>query len=183
MRPQGSSEVAKAHAERRVGLYVLASALLVGGTLRVWLAFNDDGISYPDEIHQSLEPAHRLVFGYGLVAWEFRDGARNWAFPGFVALLLKACSLVGITDSRSYVLVIRGVFCLTGVATAAATFRLARSLGASALSAAAAASLFALSAPAIFYAPRAMSETAAALVVVLALTLALRREARDWQLA
>ena len=39
----------------------------------------DDGIYWPDEIHQSLEPAHRLVFGYGLIAWEFSDGARNWA--------------------------------------------------------------------------------------------------------
>src|SRR5436189_89110 len=35
---QGSSEVAKAHAERRVGLYVLASALLVGGAAIVALA-------------------------------------------------------------------------------------------------------------------------------------------------
>jgi GPI mannosyltransferase 3 len=99
-----------------------------------------------------------------------------------VALLLKVCSLVGIRDSQTYVVVVRGVFCLIGVATAAATFWLARSLGASALSAAAAASLFALSAPAIFYAPRAMSETAAALVVVLGLTLALRPQARSWQL-
>jgi len=162
---------------------VLGVSLFTGSVLRLWLATHDDGIFWPDEIYQSLEPAHRLVFGYGLVAWEFRDGARNWAFPGFVALLLKACSLVGITDSRTYVMVIRGVFCLVGTATAAATYRLARTVGATALSAAVAASLFALSAPAIFYAPRAMSESAAALVVVLGLTLALRPEARAWQLA
>src|SRR5207247_4899918 len=98
MRPQGSSEVAKAHAERRVGLYVLASALLVGGMLRVWLAFNDDGISYPDEIHQSLEPAHRLVFGYGLVAWEFVEGARNWLFTGTIDALLELCRIIGIEE-------------------------------------------------------------------------------------
>src|SRR2546428_14106491 len=67
---QGSSEVAKAHAERRVGLYVLASALLVGGALRGWLAFHAHGISYPDEIHQRIDPGHRLVFGHALVAWE-----------------------------------------------------------------------------------------------------------------
>jgi phosphatidylinositol glycan class B len=91
--------------------------------------------------------------------------------------------VVGITDSRSYVMVIRGVFCLVGVTTAAATYRLARSLGATALSAAVAASLFALSAPAIFYAPRAMSESAAALVVAVGLTLALRPEAGSRQLA
>ena len=32
--------------------------------------------------YQSLEPAHRLVFGYGMLAWEFIEGARNWALPG-----------------------------------------------------------------------------------------------------
>jgi hypothetical protein len=168
---------------RVVALVVLGLSLCTGALLRLWLATHDDGIFWPDEIYQSLEPAHHLVFGYGLVAWEFRDGARNWAFPGFVALLLKACSLVGITDSRSYVMVIRGVFCLIGVATAAGTYRLARAVGATALSAAAAAAIFSLTAPAIFYAPRAMSESAAALVVVVGLTLALRPEARSWQLA
>jgi hypothetical protein len=171
-------------ADRKLwAVLILGLSLSTGSLLRLWLATHDDGIFWPDEIYQSLEPAHHLVFGYGLMAWEFRDGARNWAFPGFVALLLKACSLVGITDSRSYVMVIRGVFCLIGVATAAATYRLARSLGATALSAAAAAALFALSAPAIFYAPRAMSESTAALVVVVGLALALRPEARSWQLA
>src|SRR5438132_13966839 len=130
MRPQGSSEVAKAHAERRVGLYVLASALLVGGTLRVWLAFNDDGISYPDEVFQSLEPAHRLVFGYGLVAWEFVEGARNWAFPGFVAALFAVGRLVGPDDPRVYLGLTRLAFSGIGIATALGSYRLARGYGA-----------------------------------------------------
>lgn len=171
-------------AEHRLwAILVLGLSLAVGSVLRAWLATHDDGFLWPDEIYQSLEPAHRLVFGFGLVAWEFRDGARNWAFPGFVALVLKACSLVGIKDSQTYVLVLRAVFCLIGVATAAATYRLARAVGASALGAAAGAAIFALAAPAIFYAPRAMSETAAALVVVLALTLGVRPRAREWELA
>src|SRR4051812_12748598 len=63
----------------RVGLWV---ALGAGAALRIWLAWHDDGIYWPDEIYQSLEPAHRLVFGYGIVAWEFVEGARNWALPG-----------------------------------------------------------------------------------------------------
>jgi hypothetical protein len=69
------------------------------------------------------------------------------------------------------------------VATAAAAFQLARSLGASAVSAAVAAAFFALSAPAIFFAPRAMAESAAALVVAVGLTLALRPRAQSWQVA
>jgi phosphatidylinositol glycan class B len=183
-RSQAGRSFARRLADHKLlALGLLAVSLSTGAFLRVWLATHDDGIFWPDEIYQSLEPAHRLVFGYGLVAWEFRAGARSWAFPGFVALVLKACSVVGLTDARSYLMVVRGVFCLIGVATAAATFRLARSQGASPLSAAAAAALFALSAPAIFYAPRAMSESAAALVVVVGLTLALHPEGRSWQLA
>ena len=177
MRPQGSSEVAKAHAERRVGLYVLASALLVGGTLRVWLAFNDDGISYPDEIHQSLEPAHRLVFGYGLVAWEFVEGARNWLFPGTIAALLELCRLIGLDDPRVYLGLTRVTFAAIGIATALGSYWLARGYGAGTLPAACGAAIFALAGPMIYFAPRAMSETASALAVVLGFALSLPRDA------
>jgi GPI mannosyltransferase 3 len=186
--PEGSSGPELRHsavrwlADRRPWPFLLLGlSLAVGSVLRFWLATHDDGIFWPDEIYQSLEPAHRLVFGYGILAWEFQVGARNWAFPGFVALLLKACTLLGLTDPRSYLIVVRAVFCLIGVATAAATFQLAKSLGASLLSAAIGASLFALAAPAIFFAPRAMSESASALLVVLGLTLALPPRA-DWKL-
>ncbi|HZA50383.1 MAG TPA: hypothetical protein VE549_06560, partial [Myxococcaceae bacterium] len=53
------------------GPLVLAFALVAGFLLRAVLGVPDDGIYWPDEIYQSLEPAHRVVFGYGLVAWEF----------------------------------------------------------------------------------------------------------------
>src|SRR3989442_2829366 len=75
--------------ERKIAFGVLGSVLFIGLAIRVWLSVNDDGIYWPDEIFQSLEPAHRLVFGYGLYAWEFVDGARNWAFPAFVAALFE----------------------------------------------------------------------------------------------
>ncbi|HEX8822710.1 MAG TPA: hypothetical protein VF794_22475, partial [Archangium sp.] len=68
-------------AERLLARAVLVLALGVGAALRVWTALTDDGIYWPDEVFQSLEPAHRLVFGYGLKAWEFIEGARNWALP------------------------------------------------------------------------------------------------------
>jgi uncharacterized membrane protein YuzA (DUF378 family) len=161
---------------------LLGLSLALGALLRLWLATHDDGISWPDEIYQSLEPAHRLVFGYGVVAWEFQVGARNWALPGLVALLLKASVLAGLGDPRSYLTVVRVAFCVIGLATAWASFLLARSQGASAFGAAAAGALFALSAPAVFFAPRAMGESAAALAVALGLTLALGRDGRGWRL-
>lgn len=62
-----------------VALFVAAFSILMVAAARF------PGIHYPDEVMQSLEQAHRAVFGYGLVPWEFRDGARSWLLPGLLA--------------------------------------------------------------------------------------------------
>ena len=36
---------------------------------------------HPDETIQYLEQAHRIVFGYGVVPWEFRYFIRSWLIP------------------------------------------------------------------------------------------------------
>ncbi|QRK09786.1 hypothetical protein JQX13_06605 [Archangium violaceum] len=159
--------------DRLLARTILILALGVGGSLRVWLALTDDGIYWPDEVFQSLEPAHRLVFGYGMQAWEFIEGARNWALPALVAALFKLSAGVGLDGPRGYLGLTRGVFGLLGAVSAWGSWRLARAHGASALAAAAGASLFALAAVPLYFAPRAMSENASAPAVVLGLALAL----------
>jgi phosphatidylinositol glycan class B len=159
---------------RWIGLAVLAAVLGVGAALRVWLSFNDDGIFWPDEIYQSLEPAHHWVFGTGILPWEFIEGARNWAFPATIAVLEKIGSLVS-SDPRAYLDLTRLALSAASVATAFASYRLARGYGAARLSAAAGAGLYALAAPAIYLAPRAFSETASALPAALGLAFALPR--------
>ncbi len=42
-------------------------------------------LNHQDELFQTLEQAHRLVFGYGEIPWEFHLGARSWLFPGALA--------------------------------------------------------------------------------------------------
>ncbi|WP_224244704.1 glycosyltransferase family protein [Hyalangium gracile] len=163
------------------GLLVLA--LLLGAILRVRLALTDDGLYWPDEIYQSLEPAHRLVFGYGLVAWEFVAGARNWALPGLVAGLMQVARGLGLDTPGGYLGFIKGFFALVGTATAWGSYRLARSYGAGPLAAAAGASLLALASVPIYFAPRAMSENASALPVVWGLALALAPNASRRTLA
>jgi MFS family permease len=163
----------EAPTERLLARTVLVLALGVGAALRVWSALTDDGIYWPDEVFQSLEPAHRLVFGYGMQAWEFLEGARNWALPGLVAALFQVARLLGLDEPRGYLGLTRAVFGLLGAATAWGSYRLARAYGASALAAAVGASLFALAAVPLYFAPRAMSENASALPVVLGLALAL----------
>ena len=49
---------------------LLASAF----ALRVGFAVGSPNIFFPDEIFQTLEPAHRLAFGYGVISWEWRLG-------------------------------------------------------------------------------------------------------------
>ena len=113
-------------------------ALIVGLGCRIYVVLTDNGIYWPDEIHQSLEPAHRLVFGYGLIAWEFVEGARNWAFPGFIAGLMRTSAMLGGDSPQIYLLVIRFVFVAMSLATALGIYRLARAWRASEEAAAAA---------------------------------------------
>lgn len=54
--------------------------LAVGLALRI-AAFNPYAAHHPDESIQYLEQAHRLVFGYGVVPWEFRYFIRSWLIP------------------------------------------------------------------------------------------------------
>lgn len=159
--------------ERRLAAILLAVVLAVGAALRVWLALTDDGLYWPDEVYQSLEPAHRLVFGYGMVAWEFIAGARSWALPGLVAGLMWVAKGLGLDSPGGYLGVVKGAFALMGAASAWGSYRLARVQGAGPLAATAGASVLALASVPVYFAPRAMSENAAALPVVLGLALAL----------
>ena len=155
---------------------VLLGGLLLGAALRLYVAFTDDGIFWPDEIFQSLEPAHRLVFGYGMVAWEFLEGARNWALPGFIAFWFKLCQAFGLDAPAQYLGVTRTVFVAIAVGSGYGVWRLAKAAGAEELPAAVAALSLMLSAPAIYFSHRAMAENASALPVVLGLWLLFEHE-------
>ena len=53
---------------------------------------------FPDEIFQTLEPAHKLAFGRGITYWEFKVGARSWFLPGIIAGIYKFLDIIGIKD-------------------------------------------------------------------------------------
>ena len=163
--------------EARLGAVLLVLALAAGAAWRLWFASVDDSIYWPDEIFQSLEPAHGLAFGYGFRPWEYIEGARSWFFPGALAVLFRLFDLVGLDAPAQYLPAFELLFCGVGVLTAWGCHRLARSLGASAPAAAAGAAIFALAAPMIYFAPRALGETASAAPIVFAFALALRQGA------
>jgi hypothetical protein len=156
---------------------LLLSILAIGAAARLWLSWVDDGIYWPDEIYQSLEPAHRLVFGPGLISWEYGLGARTWALPGLVAAIFWMCRVLGLEDPRQYLLAVRFAMCAIAVATAWAGYLLARRLGAESRLAACGAAVFALAGPAVYFGPKALSETVSALPIVLGLAYALPPQA------
>ena len=158
----------------RWALPLLIGGLLVGLVARLGFAFHDDGLLWPDEYYQSLEPAHRAVFGYGWQAWEFLEGARHWTLPGFVALVMKVSSAIGL----DYLKAVEVTFCLASTATAWATWRLARAQDASPFSAAVGATVFSLMGLAVYAAPRAMGESLSALPVALALAIVCKPSTR-----
>ena len=55
--------------------------LLVLAVVARILAFDAYSAHAPDEIIQYLEQAHRIVFGYGFVPWEYRYFIRSWLIP------------------------------------------------------------------------------------------------------
>jgi hypothetical protein len=77
----------------RVCLILILVAAL---SLRLFVAFTDSNILWPDEIFQTLEPGHRLAFGNGMIPWDFRDGIRSYLFPAILAGIMKLTAGFGI---------------------------------------------------------------------------------------
>lgn len=58
----------------------------------------------PDEYWQSLEPAHNLVYGYGYLTWEWREGLRSAAHPLiFAAFYWLASNVFGVSSPDAIV--------------------------------------------------------------------------------
>ena len=105
---------------------LLPLILLLAFTLRAAIALGGDFVLHPDEIMQYLEPAHRLVFGNGVVHWEYHYGARSWLVPGFVAGLLLAFDTVGLGEPSWYVDGVKLAFCAVSLLIPAGMYFFAR---------------------------------------------------------
>lgn len=141
---------------------------LSGCAVRLAVALTDDGLLYPDEVFQSLEQAHRVLFGAGFVPWEFQVGARPWVLPG---LLMAPMAVTGGALGARVMLAL-----LSGL-TAWACARLARALGGSGLAELLAASFWALLNLGVLLGSRALGESVCTLPLVLGLALVLKRDA------
>ncbi|WP_426757365.1 glycosyltransferase family 39 protein [Myxococcus sp. Y35] len=150
-------------------------ALPVVAVLPGLIAVVQLGRIHPDEVYQALEPAWWRAHGYGVLAWEWREGLRNWAVPSVLAGFLGLADLLGITHPRAY----RAVVAIPQVALHAwslwAAYRFAeRRAGPS--GGGLAALLVGLYGPVLVFAGRTLSESISASLLVIAMEALDRRE-------
>jgi hypothetical protein len=97
-------------------------------TLRLAIAWWFEQFDHADALFQYLEQAHRLVYGYGFVPWEYRFGIRNWLLPGALAGLLGFFRLVGLDQPTLYVPLLKSIFAAVSVAVVYASYVTGRNL-------------------------------------------------------
>jgi len=154
--------------------------LVLAAIPRLWAAFYDQGIFWPDEIFQTLEPAHRFAFGYGFVAWEFQDGARSWLFPGFIGIVWKLAAWLGFESGPALVILAKVVMVVLSLVSVYVSMRLAEEL-AGPTAARLTGALTAACPAFLVYASRAMTEMASGPLLVAAAFLTLRSgRANHW---
>jgi hypothetical protein len=98
-----------------------AAVFVAAFAARLLPVFVFPGINHPDEVFQTVEQAHRLVFGTGLVPWEFVYGTRSWVLPGTLAGLMMLASQFCAGPS-CYMPVIGSVLAGFGAASALCAF-------------------------------------------------------------
>ena len=147
-----------------IGLAVLVG---LGILLRLQPILVEPSAVWPDEIFQTSEPAHRLVFGSGLVAWEFQLGVRSWLLPGIIAGLMELSRIVG--DGPDYYLPVIAVgFAVLAAAPVVCCFLWCRPMFG--VTGALLAGLAVAVAPEpVYFGARALSETVAGHLLIVAL--------------
>lgn len=89
----------------------LAASLGLALALRLAVAILFPNTYAPDEIFQYLGQAHRLVYGQGVVPWEYQIGLRSWLIPLLLALPMALAHGLGSSPALGLML-IRILLCL-----------------------------------------------------------------------
>ncbi|MBD3261982.1 MAG: hypothetical protein GF334_10030 [Candidatus Altiarchaeales archaeon] len=75
-------------------------------TLYVWGLYKASGVIHPDELFQILEPAHKIINGYGETTWEYVHGMRHIGVPIIASYLIRLNHFFGITNPLYIILVL-----------------------------------------------------------------------------
>ena len=91
--PLDASDVGLGGDRTTMVLFVLL--LIMGFAARLGLAIAFPSVYFPDETYQYWEQGYRLVFGYGIVPWEYTAGIRSWVVPGFIGGIIWVVNALG----------------------------------------------------------------------------------------
>jgi hypothetical protein len=69
--------------------------LIIGILLRIYAAVSHIDTVHPDEHFQNLEPASKIVFGFGWMSWEWDVGSRSWFVPALYMPVMFIFKLLG----------------------------------------------------------------------------------------
>jgi 4-amino-4-deoxy-L-arabinose transferase-like glycosyltransferase len=141
---------------------------------RATLAWTNQGVIHPDEIFQSVEQAHRWIFGFGFRPWEFRAGARSWLMPGMLGIAMKIGSAFGASSGVAVARVAKLTMVAFSSAAVAGATLLSFELG-GAEACLLTAALMATSPQLVLMGARAFSEVASAPFLVFGLWALLKR--------
>jgi hypothetical protein len=139
--------------------FLLIAIFLIALLLRVGVAIYLPNVEWGDEIFNTLEPAHHLAYGYGVVVWDWRLGLRSWVFPAFLAGVMRATDWMG-RGSLGYLRGIAVVLSLLSLTTVWFGFAWAKRAGGNAaamIAAGACATWYEL----VYFAPKALNDVLA----------------------
>jgi zinc transporter ZupT len=138
---------------------LLLAFLLIGMFLRVGAALRFPTVDSPDEVLETQEPGHHLAYGYGVVCWEWRQGARSWVFPAFLAGVMRTTDWMGpgSTGYRWGIVIVLSLLSLTTVWFGFAWARRASGMEAAIVAAGGCAIWYEL----VHFAPKALTEVVA----------------------
>ncbi len=106
----------------------LIAVIAVAIALRV-AGFRTFAVHHPDEAYQYLEQAHRLVFGLGIVPWEYRLGMRSWLVPLLLAGPMKLGAVLA-PESTLYLVLPRLLVAALSMAPLWAAYRIGKATSA-----------------------------------------------------
>ncbi|UCD94704.1 MAG: hypothetical protein JSU69_01240 [Candidatus Zixiibacteriota bacterium] len=159
------------------GKKILLAIILIAVVLRIVLALVSDNVNHPDEVFQVLEQSHRVVFGYGIVPWEYRLSARSWLVPGLMTLILYPLKVLGIDNPNIYVPLVKIILSLISLVAVYSAYVIGRRL-ASERAGLWAAFLFAIWFEIVYFSIRPLSEVWATTFLLAAVAIQLTRRSK-----
>mgnify|MGYP003647882684 CR=1 FL=1 len=149
----------------------LVFILALAATVRIGLALLLPNLFWPDEIFQTIEPAHRLAFGNGIESFEWHIGLRSYVLPGVLAGILRVTEPLG-AGSAGYLGGVLIALSLLSIWPVAAAARIAGHRG-DQVAALFAACLAAVWFDLVYFAPKALTEVVAGHLLVPAIAIGL----------